>query len=75
MEVDKKFEEAIRLLSNFEKDFPFKDPDPNLGGTVTVEANMNNKSNHSTILHALKENLHSKVKLPYVFLPRNAEEP
>lgn len=57
-EVDKKFKKAIDLLSTFEleKDLSFKDPtsDPDIGGAVTRFA--------STILSALKKNLHAKVK-------------
>ncbi|KAF8477821.1 hypothetical protein DFH94DRAFT_93912 [Russula ochroleuca] len=57
--VDKKFRETIHLLSRFEKEFPSKKP--NTGGTVTREANRNDKSKSpSWILHALKKNLHSK---------------
>jgi hypothetical protein len=69
-EVDKKFGEAIDLLSSFEKDFPSKDPmsDPNIGGMVTREAKMSDKSESpATILDALKKNLHAKVKFPSVF--------
>jgi hypothetical protein len=74
-EIDKKFGDAIDLLSAFEEDFPSKDPtpddpDPNTGGTAT-EAKMSKSP--STILHALKENLHSKVKLPSIYLPLHAD--
>ena len=72
-EVDKKFGEAIDLLSCFEKDFPSKDPTSNskVGGMVTRDAKMSDESESPlTILYALKENLHSKVKLPSVSLPR-----
>jgi hypothetical protein len=74
--VDKKFEEAILLLSRFEEDFLSKDPtsDPNIGGT-TGEAKMSDKSESpSTILSALKKNLHSKVKFPSVSLPLATDE-
>jgi hypothetical protein len=61
---DRKFREAINLLVAFEKDFHFKDSssDPNIGGTVTREAKMSDIS-PSTILSALKVNLHAKVNL------------
>ena len=72
IEVDKKFGEAIDLLSAFEKDFPSKDStsDPNIGATssVTSEAMMSEYSGSPlTVLGALKKNIHSKVKLPPVF--------
>ena len=73
--VDKKFGEVIHLLSSFEKDFPSKDPasDPNIGGTMTREAGLNDKFDKSkyasTILYALKQNLHAKVKFLSVPLP------
>jgi hypothetical protein len=71
--VDKKFRETIHLLSRFEKEFPSKKP--NTGGTVTREANRNDKSKSpSWILHALKKNLHSKVNFPSVYLSLNADE-
>jgi hypothetical protein len=76
-EVDKRFREAIHLLSGFEKDFLSKDPtsDPNIGGTVTREAKMSdNFESPSTILYALKKNLHAKVKFPSVYLPLDADE-
>ena len=71
-EVDKKFGEAIHLLSSFEKDFPSKDPTSNskVGGMVTRDAKMSGSESPLTILYALKENLHSKVKLPSVSLPQ-----
>jgi hypothetical protein len=75
-EVDKKFEDAIRLLGDFkfEKDFsvPSGDPtsDPKIGGTVTIEAEISDKfESPSTILYALKKNLHAKVKSPYIIYP------
>jgi hypothetical protein len=70
--VDKKFGKAIHLLNGFEKDFLPKDPtsDPNIYGTVTTEAKTSDKS--STILSALKKNMHSKVKLPSIRLLLNA---
>lgn len=57
--VDKKFGEAIDLLSAFEKDFPSKPPtsDSNIDVTVT-----NTSEDASKILHALKYDLHAKVK-------------
>ena len=72
MEVDEKFREAIDLLSGFDKDFPSKDPtsDPNIGRPFTrenPEGKMGDKSDSpSTILFALKKNLHAKVKFPSV---------
>jgi hypothetical protein len=74
--VDKRFEKAIDLLSDFAKDFPLKDPtsDPNIGGTVTGEVKMNDKSKSpSTILQALKNDLHSNVKFPSVSVSLNAD--
>ena len=75
--VDKKFGEVIHLLSSFEKDFPSKDPasDPKIGGTMPREARLNDKFDMSkyasTILYALKQNLHAKVKFLSVPLPFN----
>ena len=68
--ADRKFAMAIDLLSDFEMDFPSKDPtsDPNTGKMVTREANTSDTSKSpSTILYSLKKNLHAKVKL-YLFL-------
>ena len=68
--ADRKFAMAIDLLSDFEMDFPSKDPtsDPNIGKIATTEANPNDTSmSPSTILYSLKKNLHAKVKL-YLFL-------
>jgi hypothetical protein len=79
-EVDKKFGEAIHLLSSFEKEFPSKDPtlDPNIGGTITRAAKMNDQFDMSeyvsAIIYALKQNMHAKVKFPSVSLPLNADE-
>jgi hypothetical protein len=79
-EVDKKFGEAINLLSGFEMDFPSDDPtsDPNIGWTVAregPEGKLRYKSKSpSTILHALKKDLHAKVKFPSVSLPLSADE-
>jgi hypothetical protein len=74
-QVDKKFGEAIHLLSRFEKDFPSKSP--NIGGTVTRDrrdAKMGNKSETPlTILDALETSLHSKVKFLSVSLSLNAD--
>jgi hypothetical protein len=74
-EVDKKFGKAIHLLSGSEKDFSSKDltSDPNIGGTITREANLNDKFDLSkyalATLCALKRNLHAKVKFPsFLFL-------
>ena len=78
-EVDKKFRQAIHLLSAFEKDFSSKDlaSDPNIGGTITGEANLNDKFDLSkyalAILCALKRNLHAKVKLSSVSFSLDAE--
>ena len=77
MEVDKKFREAIDILYAFEKDFPSNDStsDPDIGGTVTREARMSDSSESPlTVLGALKENIHAKVKLPSVSLLLNADE-
>ena len=62
--VDEKFGKAIRLLSSFEKDFPYKHPtsDPNTGGTQKSKC-------PSTILRALEKNLHAKVKILFVSYP------
>jgi hypothetical protein len=76
-EVDKKFGKAIYLLSDLEKDFPSVS-DPNIGGTVTGEANMcdntDKSESFSAILRALEKNLFSKVKFLFVSLPLNADE-
>ena len=80
-EVDQKFEEAIDMLSSFEKGFPPKNPTsgPNIGGIVTREANMSDKSESpSTILYALKNNLHANVTnvmFLSISLLLNADEP
>jgi hypothetical protein len=62
-EIDKKFEEAIDMLSAFEKNFPFEPPKlgPNIVGTVTRGASDQYKY-ASMILSLLKCNLHSRVK-------------
>jgi hypothetical protein len=75
--VDKKFKNAIHLLSEFEMDFLSGDPmsDPNIGRTETRKAKSYKSKSPSTILHALKSNLHAKVKFPSVSLPLNADEP
>ena len=68
-EVDSKFEKAIDILRDFAKDFPLKDSmsDLNIDGTVTGEVNMNEKFMFATtILQALKDDLHSNVKFPSV---------
>ena len=77
IEVDKKFGEAIDFLCAFEKEFPSNDStsDPNIGTTVTREAKMSDSSGSPlTVLGALKENIHCKVKLPSVSLLLNADE-
>jgi hypothetical protein len=63
-EVDKKFEEAIHILSTFE-DFRSKDlmSDPNTSRMVTREAMSDKFKSPSAIISALKENLHAKVRL------------
>ena len=77
IEVDKKFREAIDLLCAFEKDFPSNDStsDPNIGATVTGEAQMSDSSgSFLTVIGALKKNIHAKVKLPSVSRLLNADE-
>ena len=81
IEVDKKFREVIDLLCAFEKDFPSNDStsDPNigatLGATVTEGAKKSDSSRSPlTVLGALQENIHAKVKLPSVSLLLNADE-
>lgn len=78
--VDKKFREAIHLLSGFEKDFPSKPLDPNtISGTDSSESfpweakNSDETESPLTILNALKGNLHAKVEFPSVPLPLNAD--
>ena len=78
--VDKKFEEAIDLLTRFEKDFRSKDQisDPSVGGMTTGETNMTRSDTSkfpSTILHALKMNLHAKVKFSFASLPLKISTP
>ena len=75
--VDKKFRDVIDLLSDFAKDFALKDltSDPNIGETVTGEVRMSDKSRSAmTILQALKNNLHSNVKFPYLSSFPNVDE-
>lgn len=75
--VDKKFKEAIHLLSGFEKDFSSKDLalDSNISGVVTGKAKMSNKSESPlATLYALKKNLHANVRLLFVSLPLYADE-
>ena len=70
-EADKKFREAIDLLSRFEKDFPSKNStsNPNISGAFTMEAKMNDKfGSPSTILSALKKDLYSEVNLLFTSL-------
>jgi hypothetical protein len=72
--VDKKFWEAIDLLSGFEMDLLSEDPtsDPNIGSR---EAKSSDKlKSPSAILHALKGNLHAKVKFPAVSLSLKPDE-
>ena len=73
--LDGKFATAINLLVSFEKDFLSEMSDPNISGIVTRKANMSDTSKSlSTILHALKQDLHSKVKLPSVSLFLEADD-
>ena len=74
--VDKKFEEAIHLLSRFEKDFPSKDPpfDPNIAGMATEDAKMSYKTDSpSAILYTLKNHFHVRVTFLSVSLLLNAD--
>ena len=76
LDSDKKARKAIDLLSDFAKDFPLKDPtsDSNIGGTITGEVKKSDKSKSATtILQALKNDLHSNVKFPSVYLSLNAD--
>ena len=76
-EIDGKFGDVIDLMSAFEKDFPSKSliADPNIGETVTREAeNPEMSESPLTILHALKQDLHSTVKFPSIFLSLHADE-
>jgi hypothetical protein len=75
--VDKNFEEAIHLLSRFEKDFSSKDlpSNSNIGGTATGKAKMNYKSESpSAILYTLKNHFHVRVTFPPVSLHLNADD-
>ena len=77
IEVDKKFREAIDLLCAFEKDFPSNDStsDPDIGATVTREVKMSDSfGSPLTVLDALKENIHAKVKFPSVSRLLNSDE-
>lgn len=62
-EVDKKFEEAIHLLSAFEE-LPSKNltSDPNTSWMITREAMSDKSESPSAILYALKKNLHANVR-------------
>ena len=76
MQADGIFKNALRLLSNFAKQFPLKDltSDPNIGGTATGEVkNGNNSDSPTTILQALENDLHSNVMFPSVSLSLNAD--
>ena len=73
--AERKYRVAIDLLSDFAKDFPPKDltSDPNIqaniGGTVTGKVKMSVKSKSPLmILEALKTDLRSNVKFPFVSL-------
>ena len=77
--AENRFEEAVRLLDGFEKDFPSKDPmsDQNIGGMVSEsgEAKMNDRSKYvPTSLYTLKKNIQAEVKSHSVSLPLNADE-
>jgi hypothetical protein len=74
--VDKKFREAIHLLSGFDMDPLSEDPmsGPAIGGTDTRNVKSDKSKSPSTILHALKENLHAKVKFPSVSLSLDVDE-
>ena len=74
--VDKKFRKAIDMLGCFEKDFPLKGlSDPNIVETDTRKVKISDESQcPSTILHGLKDNLHSKVISTCFFLPFNADK-
>ena len=76
-DLDDKFGKAIDRLSDFAKDFPLKDPmtEPNIGGTAAGDVNISDKSKSPTaILQALKNNLFSNVKFPFVYLSLNSDE-
>lgn len=69
-EVDRKFEEVIHMLSGFEN-FYSKDPtsessDPNIGGMEAKTVTSDKFKSASTILNALKQNLHANVNFPSV---------
>ena len=74
--LDEKFATVINLLVSFERDLLPETSDPNIGGMVTrFQANMSDTSKSpSMILHALKRDLHSKVKFPSVSLLLEADE-
>ena len=73
--LDGKFAAVINLLVSFEKDFLSETSDPNIGGMVTKIAYLSDTSQSpSTILQALKQDLHSKVKLPSVSLFLEADD-
>jgi hypothetical protein len=87
-EADKKFRKVVHLLGGLEKDFLSKGPTSdqkiqNIGGTVSGEAKMDDKSNLKyalTVLSMLKKDLHTVVKSShgvrflFVLLPLNADE-
>lgn len=65
-EIDKKFEEAIDMLSAFEKNFPSEPP--KLGPNIVGREASDKYKYASMILFRLKCNLHAKVKfLPFSF--------
>ena len=59
LKVDKQLGEKIDLLSSFETDFKDSISGQNIGGEAKSKF-------PSMVLHALRNNLHSKVKCPSV---------
>ena len=57
--VDKQLREIIDLLSSFERDFKDSISGQNIGGEAKSKF-------PSMVLHALRNNLHTKVKCPSV---------
>lgn len=77
-ESDKKFGKAIELLSDFAKDFSLEDPisDLNIRETSIWEWGVTvswSADSATTILQALKNDLHSNVKFPSVSLSLKAD--
>lgn len=71
--VDKKLRELVDLLSRFERDFKNSMSGPSIDGMVTTEANPKSPL-ASMVLQTLKDNLHAKVKCPFVSLSLNTDE-